>query len=73
LRKMIDVVSPNDVALLEPVDPVTFALYTEFSITYYKGRLIHDAQFLFEKNCINEESLVFISDLDKKGVIKSAN
>ncbi len=71
LRKMIDSVGPKSAALVEPVDPVTFGLYTEFSITYYKGRLIHDAQFIFAPNKVTEENLTFIPEVDKKGVIVS--
>jgi len=71
LRKLIDTVPSKGTAMIEPVDPVTFPLAAEFSITYYKGRLIHDAQFRFEPNSIKEEELIFIPELDKKGVIQS--
>jgi hypothetical protein len=69
LRKMIDTLFPCNIALIEPVDPVTFALTTEFKITYYRGRAIHDARFVFEANVINENDLIYIPEVDKKGII----
>lgn len=69
LRKMIDEIPAQSVALVEPVDPVTFALTTGFFITYYRGRAIHDAKFIFEPESVLEDKLEYIKEIDKKGVL----
>lgn len=71
LRNMIDAVLPKDHVLIEPVDPITFGLTTVFNVTYYRGRLIHDAKFVFKPHEIQEDQLIYIKGLDKKGIVAS--
>lgn len=71
LRHHFDDLGADEYALIEPIDPALFELANEFWLSYYVGKEIFDKKFIFVPGSIMEENLVFIPQLQLKGVMHS--
>lgn len=71
LRHFIETVPAHSAALVEPIDPAVFHLNNEYWVSYYIGTTIFDKRFVFVPDSIREENLVFIKELDAKGILHS--
>lgn len=69
LRHMFEQVQPKSYVKIEPIDPAIFHIYNEYWVSYYIGRKIYDKKFIFVPDSIVEDNLIYISMLDKKGVL----
>ncbi len=70
LRRLIEILEANSVAKIESIQEELFALDNIFKITYFADNVLYEIDFNFKANTIIEENLLYISEIDKKGVIK---
>jgi len=71
LRHFIETVPAESAALVEPIDPAVFHLNNEYWVSYYIGTTIFDKRFVFVPDSIREDNLIFIKELDMKGIVHS--
>ena len=71
LRHFIETVPAESAALVEPIDPAVFHLNNEYWVSYYIGTTIFDKRFVFVPDSIREDNLIFIKELDMKGILHS--
>ncbi len=71
LRHFLQTVPAHSFALVEPIQPEVFHLNNEYWLSYYIGLTIYDKRFVFVPDSICEENLIFIKELDLKGVLHS--
>jgi len=71
LRHFIETVPAESAALVEPIDPAVFHLNNEYWVSYYIGTTIFDKRFVFVPDSIREDNLIFIKELDLKGIVHS--
>lgn len=71
LRHFLQTVEANGSALVEPIDVSVFHLNNEYWVSYYIGRELFDKRFVFLSDCICEENLTFIRELNKEGILHS--
>lgn len=71
LRHFIETVPAESAALVEPIDPAVFHLNNEYWVSYYIGTTIFDKRFVFVPDSIREDNLIFIKELDTKGILHS--
>lgn len=71
LRHSIPTLEPAGFALLESIDPGVFHLSNEYWVSFYIGGQIYDKKYIFVPDTINEKNLVYIEELDQKGVLHS--
>lgn len=69
LRHMFEQVAPKSFVRIEPIDPAIFHIYNEYWVSYYIGRKIYDKKFIFVPDSIVESNLIYISILDRQGVL----
>jgi hypothetical protein len=70
LRRLIEVLEANSVAKVESIQEELFALDNIFKITYFADNVLYEIDFTFKAHTIIEENLLYISEIDKQGVIK---
>ncbi|MBX2961468.1 MAG: hypothetical protein KF687_03090 [Cyclobacteriaceae bacterium] len=71
LRHFLETVPAESTALVEPIDPAVFHLNNEYWVSYYIGTTIFDKRFVFVPDSIREDNLIFIEELDMKGILHS--
>ncbi|HCA82887.1 MAG TPA: hypothetical protein DEP18_03805 [Flavobacteriales bacterium] len=71
LRHFIETVPAESAALVEPIDPAVFHLNNEYWVSYYIGTTIFDKRFVFVPDSIREDNLVYIKELEVKGIVHS--
>lgn len=68
MRHAIPVVAAKSFAKIEVVQEEVLALNNEFFLTFYADNKLYEKRFLFEKNSVNESSLVTIPLIEKEGI-----
>ena len=71
LRHMIEIVEPENCALIEPIQPELFQLSNEFWVSYYIGKEIYDKKYVFVAGSIIEENFIDVPYVGMKGVLHS--
>lgn len=71
LRHMIEQLSAQSYAVIEPIDPKLFELFNEFWVSYYIKRDIYDKKFVFVPDSVTEEHMMNIPELGLDGVLHS--
>lgn len=71
LRHFLQTVPAHNSALIEPIDSSVFHLNNEYWVSYYVKNKIYDKRFLFVPGTICEDNMIFIKELDAKGVLHS--
>jgi hypothetical protein len=69
LRHMIPQLEANEYALIEPLDASVFHLNNEYWVSYFIDKQVYDKKYIFVPESIKEENLIYIKELDKKGVL----
>jgi len=72
LRHLIDRVEPGGSAPIERIDEQVLPLANEFWLSYYKdeaGSKIYDKKFVFLPDSIIEANLIYIPQLDLRGIM----
>lgn len=69
LRHMIPFVDPKSSALIEPIDESVFHLNNEYWVSYFINGQVYDKKFIFVPDSIIEEHLVFIEELEIRGIL----
>ena len=69
LRHMIPRLEPGDYALIESIDPSVLHLSNEYWVSYYLDRQLYDKKYIFLPDSIKEENMIYIKELDQKGVL----
>lgn len=69
LRHMIPTLPPGAHAQIERIDPSVFHLTNEYWVSFFIGRQVYDKKYLFVQGTITEENLIFIEELQTKGVL----
>lgn len=70
LRHLIQELTPDSVAKIETLQENVFVLDNIFKVTYFIENTLYEINFTFKANTINEDNLLYISEIDKKGIIK---
>lgn len=68
MRHAIPVVAAKSFAKIEVVQEEVLALNNEFFLTFYADNKLYEKRFLFEKNSVNQSSLVTIPLIEKEGI-----
>ncbi|ELR73705.1 hypothetical protein C900_02109 [Fulvivirga imtechensis AK7] len=71
LRHFLETVPARSSILIEPITADIFHLNNEFWVSYYVDGRIYDKKFIFLPDTIKEENLIYIKELDTKGVLHS--
>ncbi len=71
LRHMIDELGPQEVAKIEPIDPVLFNLTNEFWVSYYILDQIFDKKFIFTSDSFDPGLIEIIPEIGLEGVVLS--
>jgi hypothetical protein len=71
MRHKVEKLLANSYAKFELIQPELFKLNNEFKVSFFEGNQLKDKIFLFEKGSLKDGNLRLISQLDKKGIIKS--
>ncbi|MEP0985884.1 hypothetical protein [Ekhidna sp.] len=69
LRHMIPYVDAGEYALIEPIDESVFHLNNEYWVSYFIDGQVYDKKFIFVPDSLIEENLVFIEELEMKGIL----
>lgn len=69
LRHIIPIVDPGEYALIEPIDESVFHLNNEYWVSYFIDGQVYDKKFIFVPDSIVEENLIFIEELEMKGIL----
>ena len=69
LRHAIPYVDAKDFALIEPIDPSVFHLNNEYWLSYFIDGQVYDKKFIFVPDSIIEDNLIFIEELEMKGIL----
>jgi hypothetical protein len=69
LRHMIPLIEPRSFGLIEPIDASVFHLTNEYWVSFFIGSQIYDKKYLFVPDTITENNLIFIEELNMKGVL----
>ncbi len=69
LRHMIPYLDPGMYALVEPIDESVFHLNNEYWVSYFINGQVYDKKFIFLPDSIIEEHLIFIEELEMKGIL----
>ena len=69
LRHMIPYLDPNEHALIEPIDESVFHLNNEYWVSYFIDGQVFDKKFIFVPDSIIEENLIFIEEIEMKGIL----
>ncbi|MEO9872429.1 hypothetical protein [Ekhidna sp.] len=68
LRHMIPYIESGMYALIEPIDESVFHLNNEYWVSYFIDGQVYDKKFIFVPDSIIEENLIFIEELEMKGI-----
>ena len=71
LRHMIQELSAQSIAKVEPIDPKVFALTNEFWVSYYILDQIFDKKFIFTPGSFDPAHLRMIPEIGLEGVLHS--
>ena len=69
LRHMIPYLDPGMHALVEPIDKSVFHLNNEYWVSYFIDGQVYDKKFIFVPDTILPENLIFIEELEMKGIL----
>jgi hypothetical protein len=69
IRRSLEVLLPNEIAKIEPIMPELFGLTNEYHISFWVEDTMYDKKFIFLPETINSENMVYIKQLDKKGIL----
>ena len=69
LRHMIPYLDPGMYALVEPIDESVLHLNNEYWVSYFIDNQVYDKKFIFVPDSIVEKYLVFIEELQMKGIL----
>lgn len=69
LRHMIPKLEKGEFAMIEPIDPSVFHLNNEYWVSFFIGNQLYDKKYIFVPDTIKDENLVYIKELNKKGVL----
>lgn len=69
LRHLIPFIEPGEYALIEPIDESIFHLNNEYWVSYFIDGQVYDKKFIFVPDSILEENLIFIEELEMKGIL----
>ena len=70
IRHKIEKLPANSFAKVELIQPELFKLNNEFKVSFFEDNQLKDKVFLFEKGSLKDGNLRFISQLEKKGILK---
>ncbi len=68
-RKKLDLLPKKSFAKIEFIPEELFILNNEFKVTFFEGNTMHEKNFLFRKNTINEKAFQQIPLMEIKGVL----
>ena len=69
LRHRIDLIMPNEAAIIEPIMEDVFGIANEYWVSFYKHDKMYDKKFIFVPESISEENMQVIPILGEKGVV----
>ncbi len=69
LRHAIPMLEPGEYALIEPIMPEVLHLNNEYWVSFFIDKQVYDKKFIFVPDTIKEENLIYIPELDAKGVL----
>lgn len=69
LRHFFDQVGARSVQQVEVITSEVFHLFNEYWVSYYVDGKVFDKKFTFVPDSIQEENLMFIPELNAKGVL----
>ncbi|MGL4597064.1 MAG: hypothetical protein ACRCYO_06035 [Bacteroidia bacterium] len=69
LRHFYPEISALDYEKVEPIMENTFGLSNEFWVSFYIGDLLYDKQYVFLPESINENNMMMVPIIAKKGVV----
>lgn len=69
LRHSLEILLPEEAAKIEPIMEEVFHLANEYWISFWVNDVMYDKKFVFLPDSISDENMVYIKQLDKKGVI----
>lgn len=68
-RKKIDLLPKKSYAKIEFMPEELFVLNNEFKVTFFEGTAMHEKNFLFRNNTINQKAFQNIPLMNVKGVL----
>ncbi|MDX1628761.1 MAG: hypothetical protein R3345_08675 [Fulvivirga sp.] len=71
IRQFLDTVPANEGMIIESIAPEVFHLNNEYWVSYYVKGKMFDKKFIFLPDTIQEDNLVFIKTINKKGILHS--
>jgi hypothetical protein len=69
LRQYLGTVASGQHMQIELIDPSVFHLFNEYWVSYYVNGQIYDKKFIFVPESIIDENLVYIPQLELKGIL----
>jgi hypothetical protein len=69
LRHKIDLLMPNEFALIEPIMEDVFGLSNEYWVSFWSHDKMYDKKFIFVPESIAEENMNLIPLIGDKGVL----
>ncbi|WP_448519012.1 hypothetical protein [Rhodoflexus sp.] len=69
LRQYLGTVAAGAHMQIELIDPSIFHLFNEYWVSYYVNGQIYDKKFIFVPESIVDENLVYIPQLELKGIL----
>ncbi|RXJ52546.1 hypothetical protein [Gelidibacter gilvus] len=68
-RKKLDLLPKKSYAKIEFMPEELFVLNNEFKVTFFEGNTMHEKNFLFRRNTINEKAFQNIPLMEMKGIL----
>jgi hypothetical protein len=69
IRRSLEVLLPNEIAKIEPIMPELFGLTNEYHISFWVEDIMYDKKFIFLPETINPKNMIYIKQLEKKGIL----
>jgi len=69
LRHFLDTVGPGEYTRIEPIQEEVFGLSNEYWVSFYLHNVMYDKQYIFLAESIQEQHLIHVPLLQKKGVL----
>jgi hypothetical protein len=69
LRHVIPLIGSGNYAQIERIDPSVFHLTNEYWVSFFIDKQLYDKKYLFLPDSITSENLIFIEELQTKGVL----
>ncbi len=69
LRQYLGTIEAGQHMQIELIDPSVFHLFNEYWVSYYVNGQIYDKKFIFVPESIISENLVYIPQLELKGIL----